>query len=66
MLTGYNQKKKKEKLHKNAREKYQNLSEEEKTKSVNAYGNLSEKEKTKSVNMVTNNIKIFLKMKNKG
>ena len=43
-------KKKKERLRKEARERYQNLSEEK---------------KTKSVNIIVNNIEIFLNIKNK-
>ena len=50
MSTGYYQKDK-ERLQKNACERYQNLSEEE---------------KTKRENIVVNNIEIFLKMKKEG
>ena len=50
MLTGYYQKNK-EKNSKKARERYQNLSEEE---------------KERSINMIVNHIKIFYRMKNKS
>ena len=53
-----------------AREKYQNLPEEEKNKnrqcSCELYKSLSEEEKTKNVSMAVNDIKIIQIMKNKG
>ena len=63
MSSGYYQKKK-EMLQKKAREKYQDLSEEEKAKGNNMVANDIEEEKTKRNNIVANNIKIYLK--NKG
>ena len=57
--------KKEKKLSKNARERYQNLSEEKKDKkpryACEQYRNLSEvkKKKKRSVNMVLNVIRIF-------
>ena len=64
MLTRfYKQNKNKEKLSKKVRERYQNLSEEEKTKSANMLVSDTEiflkKKKKRSNNMVVNNIKIF-------
>ena len=62
MLTGCHQRSK-ERISKNACEKYQNLSKEEKDKrsqyAHEQYRNLSEEEKEKSVNMVVNNMKIL-------
>ena len=50
-------------LQKESREKYQNLSEEEKDKKgkylQERYRNLSEEEKKRSVNMVAKDIRIF-------
>ena len=73
MLTGYYKKNQnKERLEKKARERYQDLSEEEKLKSIDTFVNDTEiflkkgKAKTKSANMIGNIIKIFLKNKNKG
>ena len=57
-------KKKKERLKKKARENYQDLSDEEKSKRNNIVANDTQEEKTKRDNMVANNIKIYLK--NKG
>ena len=62
MLTGYDQKNI-ERLSKKACERYQNLSEEEKTKSTTMLVSDIEiflrKKKERSVNMVVNDIKIF-------
>ena len=68
MTTNYYQKK--EKLSKKARGRYQNLSEEEKTKSTNMLVSDIEiflkKKKKRNVNMVVNDIKNFQRMKNKS
>ena len=65
MTNDYYQKNK-EKLRKEARERYQNLSEGEKDKkrqyARERYRNLSEAEKGKRVNMVVNDTKVFYKM----
>ena len=57
-------------LQKMTRERYQGLSEKEKTKSVNMLVNDTEiflkKKKAKNTGMVVSAIKIFQKMKNKG
>ena len=62
MLKNYYQKCK-EKLQKEARERYENLSEEKKAKSANMIVSDIEiflkKKKKRSVNMVVNDIKIF-------
>ena len=62
MLTGY-YKKNKERLSKKICESYQNLSEEEKTKSVNILMSdkkiFLKKKRRRSVNMVVTNIKFF-------
>ena len=63
MLTRFYQKK--ESLPKKACERNQNLSEEEKTKSISKPVNHTETF-LKNINMFGNAIKIFLKMKNKG
>ena len=60
----------KEKLRKEAHERYQNISEEEKDKSQkkvqDKYQNLSEKEKEKSFSIIANVIRIFLRNKSEG
>ena len=62
--------KSKERLPKQAREKYQDLREKEKKESVNMFVNNVEiflkKRKTKIVKIIVNDIKTFLKIKNKG
>ena len=66
--------KNKEKIRKEASERYENLSEEEQKtkikKPLQRYQNFSEEEKEKSVNIIVNVFiivnKIFLKIKNKG
>ena len=70
MTNNYYQKHK-EKLQKEAREKYQNLSEEEKDKrgkkARDRYQNLSEEEKEKkSISIIMNIIRIFLRNKSKN
>ena len=68
MVNKYYQKNK-EKLRKQARERYPNLSEEEKEKrrktSRDRYKNLSEEEKEKNVNIIVIQLRIFLKKRNK-
>ena len=72
MLGGYYQKSKtKKNASKRSPEKYQDLCEENQNRNCQhtceQYINILEEEKkTKSVNMVANDIKIFLKIKNKG
>ena len=60
----------KERFQKEARELYQNLTEEEKEKkrkkSRERYQNFTEEEKWKSINIVTKNIEIVLKIKSKS
>ena len=60
----------KERLQEKARERHQNLSDEEKTKSENMVLNdiktFLEKNKTKSINMLVKDIEIFQKIQNKG
>ena len=63
--------KKKERLQKEACERYQNLSEEEKDKmqkkTREIYQNFSkEKKKEKNINIIVNIIKIFVRNKNKS
>ena len=69
MVNKYNQKHK-EKLRKEAHERYQNLSKEEKDKrrkkAQDRYQNLSEEEKEKeNISIIVNVIRIFLKKKKK-
>ena len=63
MLTGYYQKKKKERLPKKTRERYVNLSEEKKRQKTQyapeRCRNLSGEERKRSIDMVVNDIKIF-------
>ena len=60
----------KERFQKEARELYQNLTEEEKEKkrkkSRERYQNFTEEEKWKSINIVMKNIEIVLKIKSKS
>ena len=69
LVNKYDQKTKKS-FRKEAQERYQNLSKEEKEKrrkkALGRHENLSEEEKQKSVNIIGIKICIFLKKKNKG
>ena len=61
--------KKQRKASEKDRENYQDLSEEKKNKRVNMFGNgieVSLKKKTEIDNMAESDIKVYLKIKNKG